>query len=193
MKHRRSVFSTAILLQLSALIWVQPAWAGAWKVDRGQSMLGFIASYDEIPIEAGFRDYSAEIVFDPAAIQTSIFEISIPIDTVNSNSEDRDQGMLDAEWFDSDRYPTANFRSSGFRRINDAGAFEVIGKLTIKSVTRPVTLPFFWTTTGKSARLRGQGLVKRIDFDIGTGDWETDDTIGFDVKIVFDLILSQSQ
>ena len=191
MTYRRRTIANLYLLPLATLMWAQLAWAGAWQVDHGQSMLGFVASYDEIPIEARFEEYSAEIVFEPAAIQENIFNISISVDTVNSDSEDRDRGMLDAEWFDSARYPTAIFRSTGFRRINDSGAFEVVGNLSIKSATRPVTVPFTWETNSNLARLRGRALVKRTDFDIGTGDWETDDTIGFDVEIVFDLILSE--
>lgn len=193
MKCRHNRLAILALLPLWVLIWAQPASAGTWQVDRGRSKLGFVASYDEIPIEAQFGDYSAEILFDPAALQASMFKISVVIDTVNSNSEDRDEGMLDAEWFDSSRYPKANFSSTEFRKLNDAGTFEVTGDLSIKAATRQVTLPFSWSQTGNSARLRGQALVKRVDFNIGTGDWETDDTIGFEVEIIFDLNMSESQ
>jgi len=167
-----------------------PSWAVDWQVNYDQSRLGFIASYDEIEFDGRFEEFVGDIDFDPEAIQDSSFNVSVVISSVNSDSPDRDEGMLMEDWFDAQRYPNASFVSSGFEKADTPDAYRAGGDLTIKGISAPVVLDFTWTRTGDSARLRGRSAVKRTDFAIGTGDWETDDTIGFDVTIVFDLEVS---
>ena len=167
-----------------------PSWAVDWQINYDQSRLGFIASYDEIDFEGRFEEFLGDIDFDPEAMQDGSFNVSVVISSVNSDSPDRDEGMLTEDWFDSERHPNASFVSSGFESTNTSDAYRASGDLTIKGISAPVVLDFTWTRTGDSARLRGRSAVKRTDFAIGTGDWETDDTIGFDVTIVFDLELS---
>lgn len=181
----------AFILLFTGLLSAQSLWAREWQVNYDQSKVGFIASYDEIPFEGRFEDFQADISFDPLALDRAEFKVNVNIASVNTDSPDRDAGMLEQEWFDTARYPNSTFTSTAFVKLADTDSYEVSGDLTIKSIARPVTLVFTWTETGKSVRLHGQGDVKRSDFDVGTGEWGEDDTIGFDVQIVFDLNLHE--
>ena len=71
------------------------------------------------------------------------------------------------------------------------GGYTVTGDLTIKGISKPISLGFTWEVSDKTVRLHGKGAVKRTDFKIGSGDWEEDGTIGFDVQIVFNLGLQK--
>ncbi|MDA9981863.1 YceI family protein, partial [Gammaproteobacteria bacterium] len=118
-------------------------------------------------------------------------EVSISIASVDTNSTDRDEGMMEADWFDAEQFPRAGFSSTAFERLDSGNEFAVTGDLTIKDITRPVKLVFTWVETGASVHLKGQTNVKRGDFKLGAGDWAEDDTIGFEVQIVFDLKLTR--
>lgn len=176
---------------LAGLLWLLPgtaAWTADWRVQHDGGGIGFVATYDEIPFDGRFRDFEAAIRFDPQALQQSRFEVNVTIASVDSDSPDRDQGMLEPEWFDAEHHPLARFETTGFS-TDDGGGFRADGELTIKGITRPVALSFTWDSDGRSARLAGETSVRRTDFEVGSGDWQEDDTIGFDVKIVFDLDL----
>lgn len=175
---------------LAALLLAQGTWASDWVVAYETSSIGFVATYDEIPFEGRFGDFSARIRFDPGTLADASFEVTVNIASVDTDSPDRDEGMLEAEWFDAGRHPQARFSSSRIERLTGENEYAVKGDLTIKDTTRPVAATFLWTQAGPSAHLKGSADVKRGDFGIGSGDWEEDDTIGFDVRILFDLTLT---
>jgi polyisoprenoid-binding protein YceI len=181
----------SILTLLGAALLAQGSWASDWQVDQQASTIGFVATYDEIPFEGYFTDFTADIRFDPASPTAGSFKVNISIVSVDTNSTDRDEGMMEADWFDTVQFPRAGFSSTAFERLDSGNEFVVTGELTIKGITRPVKLEFTWVETGPSARLKGQANVKRSDFKLGAGDWAEDDTIGFEVRIVFDLKLAR--
>ncbi|MDH3280336.1 MAG: YceI family protein [Gammaproteobacteria bacterium] len=171
-------------------LWTSIGIAAPWTPDPGRSRLGFVATYEGTGFETVFREYRASIQFDPKQLDTSAIEVTVNLDSVDSASTDRDEGMRDSEWFDVANHPQATFVSTGFS-AHGGDQFEVKGNLTIKDTTLPIVIPFTWQTEADEARFTGETVVKRTDFKIGTGEWEKDETIGFDVKIVIALILTR--
>ncbi len=163
--------------------------ATEWIVDNDRSRLGFIATYDGVGFDTRFERFDTRIRFDPQQLENGLFDVVVDIASVNSDSADRDAGMLDLEWFDAEKFPQARFVSTGFRQTG-AGAFEASGRLTVKGITRSIALPFTWNDAGNGARLKGKTLLQRTDFKIGTGEWATDPIIGFEVAVVVDLHLN---
>ncbi len=162
--------------------------ATEWIVDNDHSRLGFIATYDGVGLEARFEHFEARIRFDPQHPEEGVFDVVVDITSVNSDSADRDEGMLGLEWFNAKKFPQARFVSTGFRQTG-AGAFEVAGRLTIKGITHSIGLPFAWSGVDNGARLKGKTILQRTDYKIGIGEWESDPIIGFEVEIVVDLHL----
>jgi len=187
---KKTDLSAVLLLFTSLLLTYGTAWAREWKADHAQSKLGFVATYDNIAFEAWFKKYDARIVFDPAEVSKSSFEVSVDVRSVDSDSSDRDEGMQGAEWFDTQQFPRATFTSTGVQ-TTDKDAFTVKGKLIIKNLTNSVAMPFSWSVDPQkhTARLSGEMALKRTDFNIGTGAWARDPIIGFDVKVRVDLLL----
>jgi polyisoprenoid-binding protein YceI len=184
MKRRPFFLTLAALLPLG-----QDLLADEWRVDQPNSRIGFVASYDEIPFEGRFHRFDARIRFEPGPSPQGSFLVDIDIGSVDTDSSDRDEGMLGSDWFDAKRHPRATFESTGFERLAGDSEYAVTGELTIKGITRSITARFVWLESGTNATLRGSADVQRGDFGVGTGDWAEDDTIGFDVQIAFDLSL----
>jgi len=162
--------------------------AAEWRVDQARSKLGFVATYEKIAFEGWFKKFTARISFDPSALSKASFKVSIAISSVDSDSRDRDEGMQGAEWFDTKTYPDAEFVTTGFEKTG-SDTFAAHGKLTIKGTTQTITLPFSWKDQGQAAQLTAELPLTRTDFNIGTGEWEKDPTIGFGVKVLVDLYL----
>ena len=73
--------------------------------------------------------------------------------------------MTTSDWFASEQYPHAEFRSTAFEPVTDSGNYSVTGDLTIRDSTRPIN--FLLVTDGGMAS--GEFSIKRADFGIGTG------------------------
>ena len=190
-KRNLRMWGSICIVLLAGQLTCQNLWAGVWRVDYDASSVGFIATYDEIPFEGRFEEFESVVHFDPSALDQASFKVNIVVASVNTDSPDRDEGMLEQEFFDAPQYPNATFTSTAFTKSTDKDGYEVIGDLIIKGISKPVSLGFTWEESDNAVRLQGQGVVRRTDFEIGTGDWEEDDTIGFNVRIVFDLSLRE--
>lgn len=182
-----SLLRVATMLMCGAIS--ATAVATEWIVDHELSRLGFVATYDGVGFEARFERFDAHIRFDPQQLDKGVFDVVVNIASINSNSADRDEGMLGLEWFDAEKFPHARFVSTGLRQTG-AGAFEMAGRLTIKDITHNIVLPFAWSRGENGARLKGKTILQRTDYKIGIGEWETDPIIGFKVEVRIDLHLT---
>ncbi len=185
-------FSLIMVLNCAFVTVAQASNVTEWRIDTNRSKLGFIGYYDNIAFTARFKKFSARILFDTSALDKSSFDTTIDIRSVDSNSTDRDEGMLEQAWFDTGQHPTATFIARSFKNGAKSNHFQAHGRLSIKGTSKDVILPFTWDLIDKStqtARLSGELPLRRTDFLIGTGEWATDNTIGFDVKVFVDLYM----
>ncbi len=164
--------------------------ATEWIVDNDHSRLGFVASYDGVGFETRFERFNFRIRFDTQQPEEGVFDAVVEVNSVNSRSADRDEAMLGLEWFNAKQFPQARFASTGLRQIG-AGVFEVTGRLAVKGITRAIVIPIAWSQTDHGARLTGKTTLRRTDYQIGIGEWESDPIIGFEVEIIVDLQLKR--
>lgn len=179
-----SVAGPALALALLAL----PAGAAQWTVDPARSRLGFTATWEGVEFHGVFRRFEARIAFDPADPGAGRFDVAVDVTSVDTESADRDEGMGAPEWLDFARFPRATYVTRAIRGVG-GDRYEAEGALTIKGVTRPLTLPFTWTGRDGGAAMQGAVTLRRTDFGVGEGEWASDDPIGIDVHVRVDLTL----
>lgn len=184
---RTRVITVAMTFAVTLL---QPSIAAAaeWKIDASKSRLGFTATLEGAVFDGIFKDFSGTIKFDPEAPANSHFEVSVDIASIDTGSGDLDEGMALPEWFHSSRHPHARFVSSAVEPLGDSD-YEMDGQLEVKGVKKTVRLPFRWTQDGESARIDGQTVLNRIEFDLGAGDWSDADVVGHEVRVWAELHL----
>ena len=113
--------------------------AGTWQVDPSHSSVGFVARHLMVTkVRGQFREYDARVVIgdDPA---DSAVEVTIDVASVDTRNEDRDAHLRSPDFFAVEQHPTAVFRSTAVRHVG-GDRWAVDGDLTVKDVTRPVTL-----------------------------------------------------
>ena len=98
--------------------------------------------------------------------------------------------MPDSDWFAADKFPQAHVVVTGFKPTS-GGAYTAMGTLTIRGVTKPLTLPFTLAINGGTAKADGTVQLIRTDYGVGQGEWATADTVGLEVSITFDLTASK--
>jgi polyisoprenoid-binding protein YceI len=108
-------------------------------LDTAHSTVGFQARHLMFAkVRGEFRGFDATIHIDEVPERSRV-EASIDAATVNTRDEKRDGHLRSADFFDVENHPTWTFRSSGLR-VTGARAFDLDGELTIRGVTKPVTL-----------------------------------------------------
>jgi polyisoprenoid-binding protein YceI len=158
------------------------AGAATYTVDHAHSRLGFKGTVEGQGFDGTFRNWDAQISFDPKALATSHVSVSVDV----SGDKDRDDTMPADDWFAAKRFPKAVFTAN---RIVDHGGghYEAQGELVLKGVRRPVTLPFTLAVSGGVAKMTGTATLDRTAFNVGSGKWSTPDEVAKAVTVVVDL------
>ncbi|MBM2616833.1 YceI family protein [Actinoplanes sp. LDG1-06] len=123
--------------------------AGTYDLDAAHKRVGFVARHLMVSkVRGQFADASAVITIGEDPLQSSV-TASINTASIETGQTDRDNHLRSGDFFESEKYPTMDFRSTGIK--SHAGAeFVLDGELTIKGVTKPVELTVEFEGAGQS-------------------------------------------
>jgi polyisoprenoid-binding protein YceI len=111
---------------------------GTWDIDATHSTVGFSVRHMMVSKVRGyFREFSGEIVTAEDPSQSSV-TATIDMDSIDTRQEQRDAHIKSADFFDVGSHTVMSFRSTGVR--NHGEDWVVEGDLTIKGITKPITL-----------------------------------------------------
>ena len=122
---------------------------------------------------AHFGKVDGFITYDPAKVGDSKVEVTIPLSGLNSHVEAFDEHLRSDDFFDAANHPNITFKSTS---VKSAGKdkLAVTGDLTIKGITRPVTLDVTINKLGvqpmakrEAAGFEATTTIKRSDFGVG--------------------------
>lgn len=111
-----------------------------FQVDRGHSEVGFNVRHIFNQVHGRFNDYDAAITYDPKDVANSSVSATIRDSSIFTGVERRDAHLRTNDFFWADKYPTITFKSTKVVPGKDDKHFAVQGNLTIRDVTKPVTL-----------------------------------------------------
>jgi polyisoprenoid-binding protein YceI len=152
------------------------------------SSLSFIASYQGETFVGSFAKFNSSIRFDPAQLAQSRFDVRIMLLSTNTKNSERDEQLMTSDFFNAKAQPEARYVASKFRALG-GNRFIADGVLTLHGVSKPTPLTFTWTP-GAKPQLVGTAKVQRLDFKVGTGDWDDVELIPNAVTINTRLILA---
>ncbi len=163
------------------------AHAADWTTQPG-STLGFTASYDGEAFQGAFTKFTPQIRFDPKNPATGLFDVRIALTSADTKNGERDDTLRGAEFFNIAKFAEARYVANKFRALG-GNKFAADGNLTLNGVTKPVTLSFTWSA-GAKTMLDGTAALKRLDFQVGTGDWADTGVLPNDVTVKTHLVLA---
>ncbi|BCJ43660.1 hypothetical protein GCM10010168_40310 [Actinoplanes ianthinogenes] len=113
--------------------------AGTYELDAAHKRVGFVAKHLMVSkVRGQFAEASATITVAENPLESSVVA-SIKTASVETGQVDRDNHLRTGDFFEAEKYPTIEYRSTGIK--SHAGAeFVLDGELTIKGVTKPVEL-----------------------------------------------------
>ncbi|MGP1665882.1 MAG: YceI family protein [Rhodanobacter sp.] len=161
--------------------------AADYSVQPDASKLGFNAIFQGESFDGQFGQWSAVIRYDAADLASSKFDVEVTLASVKTGDSDRDTTLPGVDFFNVAKFPTAHFVTTGFHQSN--GKVIADGNLSLRGVTRPLSLAITFKTQGDGATLDVVSTVKRLDFGVGAGDYADTSVIGPDVNITAHLQL----
>jgi len=171
------------------LLLLAPAQASATHyVQATGSSLEFSGKYQGDAFNGRFPGFKTQLTFNPADLSKARLDVVIPLISATTRNPDYDQAMLGSDFFNSAKFPNARYTATVFKALG-AGRYSAAGILELRGVKKPVKLLFTWQP-GKSPVLTGSAVVKRLDFNIGIGDWADTAMIANDVVISTRVVLN---
>jgi len=145
---------------------------GTYVLDASHSSLAFVARHAMVTkVRGAFGAFTGEAVVDGANPDASTLKVVVDVSSVSTNSTDRDAHLKSPDFFDVAQYPELTFAGTAFD-ITDDTTVVVSGDLTIKGVTRPVSITFEFTGQAKDpfgnvrVGFEGRTEVSRKDFGL---------------------------
>jgi polyisoprenoid-binding protein YceI len=132
-------------------------WADNYKLDVAHSEVEFSVKHMMISRTNGdFKQYEGAIEYDGKEISSLKFDITIEVASIDTKIEKRDDHLRSADFFEAEKFPTIKFVSTAIKNINGK-KFDVVGKLTVKGITKEVTIPMQFN--GAATSPWGQSLI----------------------------------
>ena len=191
-----------IIAALLAIALTATGLADQWNIDKSNSHVGFSAQHMLINHVPGqFNDFSGKVFFDGKNVAEGSAELTINMQSITTGNDRRDNHLRSGDFFDIENYPIATFKSTKIIP-GDGDNFKMIGDLTIKGITKPVTLDCVFngaiTDPGGNTRagFAASGSIKRHDFNIAWDNKLKDGTFIVGEDILLDIqaeLIKQAQ
>ncbi len=117
------------------------ALTGTYTIDPAHSRFGFVARHAMVTkVRGAFNDFDGKTVIDGDRPENSSVEITLDVASVDTRNAQRDGHLRNNDFLDAENYPTIEFHSTSIAH-ESGNDFAVTGDLTIKGVTRAITIP----------------------------------------------------
>jgi len=145
---------------------------GTYVIDPTHSRIGFVARHAMVTkVRGSFNEFEGSGYFDAENPANSEVRLTIQAASIDTRNADRDAHLKSNDFFDMDTYPEIVFESTSVEQL-DTENYRVAGDLTIKGVTKPVTVDFEYTGTAvdpyQNQRIgfEGRTTVNRKDWGV---------------------------
>jgi polyisoprenoid-binding protein YceI len=145
---------------------------GTYAIDPTHSRIGFVARHAMVTkVRGSFNEFEGTGTFDAEDPSRSQLSLTIKTASIDTRNADRDGHLRNNDFFAVEEHPEITFVSTAVEQL-DGETFRVTGDLTIKGVTKPVTVDFEYTGTAvdpfSNVRLglEGRTTINRKDWGV---------------------------
>ena len=148
---------------------------GNWQLDPYHTQVEFSAKhFGMMTVRGHFAEVATTADIDPGRPETSSVGATIQAASIRTNNQTRDDDLRSANFLDTGKYPVITFTSTS---VQPAGPdqYTLTGDLTIKGITRPVSLEVTRYGELNDPGMMGhrisygaRGQINRTDFGVGT-------------------------
>lgn len=143
-----------------------------WNLDTVHSGINFTVRHMVVSkVRGRFAKFSGSVALDEGDLTRSVVEATIDTSSIDTGTAQRDDHLRSADFFDVERFPEIRFRSTRIEKLG-ADRYRLTGELTIRDVTRPITLEAEYGGRGKDpwgnerVGFTAKGTLDRKDFGL---------------------------
>jgi polyisoprenoid-binding protein YceI len=152
-----------------------------FRIQPEASELTFHATSRLMNADGRFSRFAGDVTVDPADLKTARVTVSVEAASLDTGIARRDRHLRSEDFFQVEKFPAITFESL---RVEGAGRrLLVVGRLTLRGVTREVRVPVDVSVAGNRLEARGQFDVKRTNH--GMNYDSAVNPIGEQVRIAF--------
>ena len=172
-----------------------------WTVDASHTGVGFSVKHMMVSkVRGRFTGVEGTIEGNPEDLTGANINFTIDASTIHTNSDDRDNHLRSADFFDTETFPKITFVSTDIVKKGN-NEYDVTGDMTVKDVTKKVTFEAEYEGTGKNpwgvdvAAFEVEGKISRKEFGLVWNQaLEAGGVlVGDDIKITIDLQANPAQ
>ena len=145
---------------------------GTYSIDPTHSRIGFVARHAMVSkVRGSFNEFDGTGSFDAENPANSQLHLRIQVASIDTRNPDRDGHLKSNDFFDIETYPEITFASTAVEQF-DPSTFRVTGDLTVKGITKPVTVDFEYSGAAvdpygnQRVGLEGTTTINRKDFGV---------------------------
>ncbi|MDA1029053.1 MAG: YceI family protein [Bacteroidetes bacterium] len=182
-----------LLIIVLCLVWPDAVLgqSGEYILDASKSTFSFkVEHFGVATVDGTFSSARGMIKYDPSKPDSMWAQISIDVNSINTDNTFRDKELKSEDFLDAPRYPTVEFLSSGLNQgANKSQSRSVKGKMTVYGNTREVELPFTLAlnSSGTEVTIRSQFVINREDYKLKFGIL-MDSVVGDEIRITTVLV-----
>lgn len=193
---KKTLKITALFIVFNTLS-INAQQAQMWKLDKSHTSVNFSINHFFSEVTGKFKDFDGTFYFDTNNLEESAIQFSVNVASVDTDNTKRDNHLLSKDFFNAKDFTQMQFTSEKIEKIDDKN-FVVKGNLTIKDITKPISLPLKITGQMEHPMMKGTTIlglaisttIDRTDFGVGTGDWAATMVVGNKVKITIPIELN---
>lgn len=186
----------AILMLLTFTVSLYAQKAQQWMIDKDHTSVNFDINHFFSTVNGSFTEADGTFYFDPENLQNSRFNFTVPVNSIDTNNKKRDTHLKSEDFFDASKYPKIHFESTRLER-STGNKYVVHGNLSIKDVTKKVSIPFEVKGVMDHPMMKGTQVLglqfktklNRSDYSIGVGDWASDMVVGDTADVTINMEL----
>lgn len=165
--------------------------AGTYAVDPAHTQVTWTLNHMGFSMLSGqFGAQGGTLTINPAKPAATKLDVTFAIDQLSVTSAKFAEHLKSKDFFDAATYPTARFVSTNV--VANGNTARITGNLTIKTVTKPVTIDATFVGAGANPMskklnfgFRGTTTIKRSDFGLGYATPVVADTVKLDINAAF--------
>ncbi len=171
------LFALALILTFSL-----GANAQTKNIDYTKSAVSFVIKNAGLKVDGHFSSYTATLVFDPTNLATTHIEAEIKTTSITTGINGRDNHLRKEEFFNVAKYPSMSFKVTSLKKVS-AGNYMLFGKLTMKDVSKEVSMPMTVKTINGIEVFEATLQLNRQDYHVGENSWVMSDDVAISIKI----------
>ena len=180
----QALVAMVVMLWLPQAVLAQPT---TYKVDPVHSGVTFTVRHFVSEVEGRFKDYAGTIKYDAQHPADSSVQFTVQAASIDTGNDSRDKDLRSDNYFGVEKFPALSFVSAKVTP-KAADSFDVTGNLTIKGVTKTITIPASFlgemkTKMGERAGFRSAFTIKRSDYGVSGGAGIVGDDVNITIRV----------